>query len=108
MDLTALRARMSVRLGTESAQDDELNEILTTIADRICLRAGVAALPDALCSICVDAGVKLWRRRCFEGVASDGAGELTTAFADDALAEYEPDLARWRAANSARNVVRLI
>lgn len=113
MEQSGLLARLRLRLlpdGGEETQgaEAEMQEVLRTVSDRLCLRAGVDALPRALESICVDAAVKLWRRRYFEGISSEGGGEVSTAFVEDIFAEYEQDITRWREHNCAKRTVQFL
>lgn len=113
MEQSELLARLQLRLlpdGSEETQgaEAEMQELLRTVSDRLCLRTGVDVLPRALESICVDATVKLWRRRYFEGISSEGGGEVSTAFVEDIFAEYEQDITRWRENNSVKRTVRFL
>lgn len=112
---TALLARVRTRLeGDPTPEASYLQELLTTIIDRICLRVGEATLPDILGSIAVDATVKLYRRQYYDGIASEGDDGLSVSFVEDILAEYDSELAKYRAAfataedGQAKGLVRFI
>lgn len=89
-----IEARVWVRLGeTPTAQDAAaMADLVRTIEDRICLRIGAVRCPDALASIVTDAAVKAWRRRYYEGITSESAGDISTSFVDDILSEYEQEI----------------
>lgn len=78
------------------ADEDAINEYIRTISDRLCLRLGVDILPHMFESICVDAVVKMHRRVYYEGISSEGAANITTAFVDDILAEYADEIELYR------------
>ena len=98
-----LMKRIRSRIPEEEAGNEILGEYASTVSDRICLRLGADNLPDPFQSICVDAVVKMHRRMYYEGISSESVANLSTAFVDDILAEYETEISRWRErqANSA-------
>ena len=90
-------ARLKVRLGDEEAvpADEWLSEVVGGLADRLRMRLRCEDLPVLAWSIVVDAGVKLVRRRFYEGVSSESEGQtgsLSTAFFEAVLGEYEADI----------------
>lgn len=96
-DETAL-SRLKVRLTTlsEVPADEELDEIVRGLSDRVCMRLRVRTLPDLAESVVVDAAVKVVRRRLYEGISSESEGQtgsVTTSFFEQVLAEYDADLA---------------
>lgn len=97
-DITGrVRTRLS---GDECAPErDELEEICQGVSDRLCMRLGASELPGLAESIAVDAAVKVIRRKYYEGVQSESAGmggSVSTAFFEDALAEYSAEIAGLR------------
>lgn len=89
--------RLKTRLTGEDLPADEfLTELLQTIQDRLCLRIGEETLPDILGSILIDATVKLYRRRYYSGISSEGDEGLTASFVEDILDEYSTELQRYR------------
>lgn len=103
-----MRERLKLRFAPEEATPDDalLDELLTIVQDRICLRIGESALPQVLQSICVDAALKLYRRQTSEGVTVDGVTQ--TSFAQDVLEEYAAELDAYRATASGKRVVRFL
>lgn len=96
-----LMARVKVRLSSydEVPSDDELSEIVATLTDRVCMRVGVADLPERAGSLVVDATVKAVNRRFDEGVTSESEGQtgsMSTTWVEDILGEYEAELAGLR------------
>lgn len=97
-----LLSRVRIRVAGDEVEYpyDFLNELITTVSDRIALRVGAATMPENASSLAVDATVKLLRRQFYEGISSEGAaegGSLSTSFVEDILAEYDDELARIRA-----------
>ncbi|MEG0736824.1 MAG: phage head-tail connector protein [Longicatena sp.] len=91
------------RLRLEDTEDALLNELLTTVNDRLCIRLGVMLLPYIFESICVDATVKMYRRLYYEGITSEGTDGLSTSFVDDVLAEYNEEITAWKETQSNKN-----
>lgn len=94
---TDVLARVKARLdGWEDVPSDAwLSEAARTLSDRVCLRAGVSALPPMAESIVVDATVKAVNRRFDEGIGSESEGQggtMSVSFADDLLSEYDREL----------------
>lgn len=103
-----MRERLKLRFAPDEAapEDALLDELLIIIADRICLRVGEAALPQALQSVCVDAALKLYRRQTSEGITVDGVTQ--TSFAQDVLEEYGTELDAYRTTAVGKRVVRFL
>ena len=93
----AIIDRVKVRLSGENPSADFLAELITTMTDRINLRLGTEALPEVMESVAVDATVKLYRRRYYSGIQSEGDDGLTASFVEDILDEYAEEFARYRA-----------
>lgn len=96
-----LLSRLKIRLPKTKLTDDELNEYLQTVSDRLCLRLGADTLPLLFSSICVDATVKMVRRIYYEGISSEGVTDLSTSFVDDILAEYAGEIDDWKDGQAA-------
>lgn len=92
--------RLRVRLPDET-NDVLLAELLATVEDRILLRVQADTVPAPLVSVAVDATVKLYNRRCYEGISSEG-GELTTSFVNDILEEYNAEFGAYLDAEAKR------
>ena len=91
-----------VRLRTDDVYDDALLEdLVQTVTDRLCIRLGVQELPQAFESIAADATVKAARRVYYEGIQSEGAANISTAFVADILSEYDAEIERYRADHAA-------
>ena len=99
MDLESLVSRVKLRYlqGEHVPGDDEIEEMLRTVVDRITIRMeSTGSLPDAAGSIVVSAAMKALRLRGYEGSTSESAadgGSVSNSFIDDILAEYADDLA---------------
>lgn len=93
-------SRLKIRLPDTKLTDDDLNEYLQTVSDRLCLRLGVDTLPPLFQSICVDATVKMIRRIYYEGISSEGVANITTSFVDNILAEYADEISEWKNAQA--------
>lgn len=98
----------------ESYDAGIMQELSQTVLDRICLRIGVdeEAFPAILHSVVVDATIKAWRRRYYEGITTEKAGGITDEFVQDILAEYAEELSRWTESHAddstAGKVVRFL
>lgn len=88
--------RVKKRISDAMLKDEVLEEYISTISDRLCLRLGVGALPNLFESICVDAVVKMYRRTYYEGISSEGAANISTTFVDDVLSEYAQEIGDWK------------
>lgn len=90
--------RVKVRFldGEEIPNDDVINEMLSTIRDRITIRMETTKeLPEAAKSIVVDAAVKALRLRGYEGSLSESAsegGSVSNSFIENILRAYDDDL----------------
>lgn len=110
--MNELLARLNLRLPATQLSDDQLQEYLQTISDRLCLRLGADTLPASFNSICVDATVKMIRRIYYEGITSEGVANISTSFVDDILAEYAMEISDYRSsqadAGNGKKVVHFI
>lgn len=93
------RVRLRIPDTTE-APDQQLQNYIDTITDRLCLRLGTETLPVVFETICADAVVKMWRRTYYEGISSEGASNITTSFVEDILAEYEGEIRDYKDAHT--------
>lgn len=91
-----LLKRLKLRLPEQKLNDEQLQEYITTVSDRLCLRLGADSLPPLFNSVCVDATVKMIRRIYYEGVSSEGVANISTSFVDDILAEYADEISDWK------------
>lgn len=91
-----LLKRLKLRLPESKLNDEQLQEYITTISDRLCLRLGADTLPAQFNSVCVDATVKMIRRIYYEGISSEGVANISTSFVDDILAEYADEISDWK------------
>lgn len=91
-----LLKRLKLRLPEQKLNDEQLQEYITTISDRLCLRLGADSLPPLFNSVCVDATVKMIRRIYYEGISSEGVANISTSFVDDILAEYADEISDWK------------
>lgn len=110
--MASITERAAARLDGEAYTESVLAEIVETITARLCLRLGVEALPAAFETIATDATVKAYRRRYYEGISSESASDahITTAFYEDILAEYTPEIEAYKAtfAEAAKRQVRFL
>lgn len=113
--IDSVKERIKNRMTGEKYDETIMDEINQTVTDRLCLRLGVTerSLPLLFESVIVDACVKVWRRKYYEGISSEGAGGLSTTFVDDVLAEYNDEITAWlnsADANSlaSRKVIRFL
>ena len=88
--------RVKNRIPDAMLKDEVLEDYISTISDRLCLRLGVGALSNLFESICVDAVVKMYRRTYYEGISNEGAANISTTFVDDVLAEYAQEIGDWK------------
>lgn len=98
-----IKERVMNRIPDEAVPIAVIDEYVSTISDRLCLRLGVDALPALFDSICVDAVVKMHRRKYYEGISSEGAANINTSFVDNILGEYEQEIADWKTAQQNLN-----
>lgn len=113
--IEAVKERIKKRMDGETVNDVIMDEINQTVTDRLCLRLGVAeaAFPSLFQSIAVDACVKVWRKRYYEGIATENVANLSTSFIDDVLSEYGEEIDTWLNSregdvSSSRKVVRFL
>lgn len=115
--LEGIKDRFKNRMNGEDFDETITDEIIQTVTDRLCLRLGVDEknFPAEFNSIVVDASVKVWRRRYFEGIETEGVAlNMTTTFITDALAEYQNEIDQWLKGSDAsdasgtRKVVRFL
>lgn len=114
--LEGIKERFKKRMTGEEYDETIIDEILQTVTDRLCLRLGVdeSSFPAEFCSVVIDASVKVWRRRYYEGIETEGVAlNMSTTFIADVLAEYQTEIDQWlksaEAGNSgARKVVRFL
>lgn len=95
-----LLKRLKLRLPEQKLNDEQLQEYITTVSDRLCLRLGADSLPPLFNSVCVDATVKMIRRIYYEGISSEGVANISTSFVDDILAEYSDEISDWKNAQA--------
>ncbi|NBI08241.1 phage head-tail connector protein [Senegalia massiliensis] len=103
--------RVKTRLPGENQVDDAfLAEIIRTIQDRLNLRLGTETLPKQFYSILVDAVIKMYRRKYYEGIKSESIDTISTSFADDVLKEYETEINSYIDSKKVitQNVVRFL
>ncbi len=85
--------RVMVRLSGESLIDEPfLLDASLTIIDRLNLRLGTEYLPVEFKSIAVDAVIKVWRRKYYEGIESERIDIINTSFVDNILDEYREEI----------------
>ena len=83
-------SRVKIRL--PDAEEKILNEFISMVSDRLCLRLSEEVLPKLFESICVDAVVKAYRRIYYEGISSEGVANISTSFVEDILSEYSSEI----------------
>ncbi len=81
--------RVLTHLKGEEVDTDLITEYIMIATDRVCLRLGKETCPSQFHSIIVDAVVKLYRRRYFEGINSENTAGESVQFIDNVLSEYE-------------------
>lgn len=113
--LDGVKDRVQKRMNGEVYDDTIMDEIIQTVTDRLCLRLGVTedTFPDVFSSIVVEASVKVWRRRYYEGIETEKQSTLSTTFIADVLAEYQAEIDQWLNSTAAdqsgnRKVVRFL
>lgn len=85
--------RVKNRLEGEEYSCAVVQELLTMVTDRLCLRLGVSVLPSVFGSIAVDATVKAYRRIYYEGISNESfAINTSLSFVEDILKEYETEI----------------
>lgn len=93
-------ASVKKRLNDDNISEELVKELARVVNDRLCIRLGENALPELFESICVDATVKMYRRIYYEGIASEGAADISTSFVDNIMAEYEQEISDWKSQKS--------
>lgn len=115
--IDTIKTRLSARMTGETYDETVIDELAQTVLDRLCLRLGVTedTFPRLFYSVCVDASVKAYRRRYYEGLSHETVSSISDSFVSDILAEYEPEITDWLASNTdesavstARAVVRFL
>lgn len=87
-----LMDRVITRLPEEGEVDNRLlDELIETAKDRICLILDEEELPFKFESICVDVVVKMYRKKFYEGISSEGIDSLNTTFVNNVLGEYSEE-----------------
>lgn len=107
-----IKNRILIRLKKsceETLDEYYIDELQTTISDRLCLRLGVDKLPESFSSICVDATVKMYRRTYYEGVESENEDGIITSFIENVLSEYDEEISAYLSKNNmSRKTIRFI
>jgi hypothetical protein len=113
--LDDVQERVQNRMNGENYDETIMDEVIQTVTDRLCLRLGVMeeTFPDVFKSVVVDASVKLWRRRYYEGMTAEWQASLKNEFVTDILAEYQDEIEQWLNSSAAdqsgnRKVVRFL
>lgn len=108
-------SRIKNRMNGETYDEKIMGELIQTILDRLSLRLGVTedTFPASFYSIAVDATVKAWRRRYYEGIQSENVSNLSDTFVEDILDEYQAEINGWLNSADAddsksRKVVRFL
>lgn len=108
---TELLDRVKVRLNItpeDISKDAILDELLVTVMDRVKLRVGEKEFPDLLNSIAVDATVKAYNRKYYEGISSEGDDGISTSFVEDILFEYQSEFEQFIQSFSSKGKVKFI
>lgn len=113
--LDDVQDRVQNRMNGEDYDGTIMDEIIQTVTDRLCLRLGVTegTFPDVFKSVVVDASVKVWRQRYYEGIKTEWNASLKNEFVTDILAEYQDEIDQWLNSAAAdqsgnRKVVRFL
>lgn len=77
-----------------------LYQLCGNIVSRMCLRLGTEELPPEFNHIAVDACIKLYRRRYYEGISSENCGGLSVSFVEDLLNEYSKEVEMYKEMNA--------
>ncbi len=95
--------RIQKRLTGEEVDNTVISELAQTVMDRLCLRINETekTFPSSFYSIAVDATVKAYRRRYYEGLSSENVSNLSDSFVEDILNEYSPEITAYK--NSSTN-----
>lgn len=85
---------------TEDSQDAKLTAILETVYARLCVRLGMAAVPEELLYIVTEAAVIRFNRIGSEGMASHNVEGESVAFSGDEFAPFADDIQAWQLAQA--------
>lgn len=89
--------RIKIRLGiNDDAQDDLLNEFITSTCDVISLRVGVITFPKVLESIAVETVISAYNRRGSEGASSEAVDVISTSYITNLLEPYAEQLENFK------------
>ena len=109
--INAITERIKNRMNGETYDSVIMTELSQTVLDRIMLRVGVSdesSLPSLLYSIVVDASVKAWRRRYYEGINSETSVSISDSFVEDILNEYTKEFERFADSTSGTGSGRTV
>lgn len=92
--IDTITTRIAARMTGEDYNNTVMAELAQTVLDRLCIRLGVDedTFPKLFHSIVVDASIKAWRRKYYEGIKSEGVANMSTSFVDDILSEYTDEI----------------
>lgn len=95
--IDTISTRIAARMTGETYDHTVMDELAQTMLDRLCIRLGVqeSNFPKLFYSVAVDATVKAWRRRYYEGISSENVSEMSTSFVEDVLSEYDDEIASY-------------
>lgn len=90
--------RVKTRLTNDEVipEDNVINELILTVADRVNLLLGTDELPEQMNSVVVDAVIKMIRKQYYEGISSESSGSISTSFVDNILAEYSAEIEAYK------------
>ena len=110
MEEQILLERVKIRLPDETVSDAFFLEMIITVKDRLNLRLGTSILPNQFYSILVDAVIKMYRRKYYEGIKSESIDSISTNFTDDILKEYDLEIKTYLDNEEVKklNVVRFL
>lgn len=107
----AIIDRVEKRIG-EFDDREKIEELATTICDRLLLRAGVAAFdengnrktfPPLLESVAVDAICKAYNQLGYEGISAEGVDTINTTFIANILDEYQSEIQAYQEIQQKEN-----
>lgn len=85
-----------VKIRKPDSDPDVLQELITTVTDRIKLRVGTTDdIPEQLNSIAVEVVCAMVNQQRYEGIKSEGIDTFSVSFVDDLLKTYEADIAAY-------------
>ena len=111
---TTAHNRVKTRLNGEEYDEEILKELETGIFDRVAIRLDCANsydFPTAFLSIVVDATIKAWRRRLYEGISNENIAEISDSFYENLLSEYDSEFEAFKNSSDSaerRKKVRLL